>query len=135
MRTAFIDTAYWVARINPRDQYHRKALQVAAELRPFRGVTTEAVLIEVANYFSAFGREVRKTLAGVIDDILEDPSIHALPQTRDSLRAGLALYARRLDKDYSLTDCISMSVMREQLMKEVLTHDRHFAQEGFDTLL
>jgi len=128
-------TAYWVARINPKDQCHRKALQVTAGLHPFRGVTTEAVLVEVANYFCAYGREVRKTVAGVIDDILDDPSIDALPQTRQSLRAGLALYARRLDKEYSLTDCISMSAMREHGLKEVLTHDRHFAQEGFDTLL
>lgn len=39
------------------------------------------------------------------------------------------------DKGYSLTDCISMNVMRAQGMAEVLTHDGHFAQEGFTILL
>jgi predicted nucleic acid-binding protein len=48
---------------------------------------------------------------------------------------GLKLYESRLDKGYSLTDCISMSVMRDRNLTEMLTHDRHFAQEGFIILL
>jgi uncharacterized protein len=49
--------------------------------------------------------------------------------------AGLTLYDSRLDKEYSLTDCVSMEVMRSRGIREVLTHDRHFAQEGFSPLL
>ena len=48
--------------------------------------------------------------------------------------SGLALYKSRLDKGYSLTDCVSMVVVRESI-QEVLTHDKHFAQEGFTILL
>ena len=47
----------------------------------------------------------------------------------------LALYERRADKQYSLTDCIPMNVMRQKRIREILTHDRHFAQEGFVRLL
>lgn len=47
----------------------------------------------------------------------------------------MELYGARLDKGYSLTDCISMYVMREHGLTEVLTHDQHFTQEGFRTLL
>jgi hypothetical protein len=43
----------------------------------------------------------------------------------------LALYQSRLDKGYSLTDCISMQTMRREGLTEVLTNDRHFEQEGF----
>jgi hypothetical protein len=32
---------------------------------------------------------------------------------------------------YSLTDCISMQVMRHEGLTDVLTNDRHFTQEGF----
>ena len=49
--------------------------------------------------------------------------------------SGLALYKSRLDKGYSLTDCVSMVVMRQERIQEVLTHDKHFAQEGFTILL
>jgi predicted nucleic acid-binding protein len=45
------------------------------------------------------------------------------------------LYPARLDKGYSLTDCISMNVMRRDGLSEVLTNDEHFTQEGFRCLL
>lgn len=135
MRTVFIDTLYWVAVINPKDQWHPKAAQVKATLGSFRGVTTESILIEVANFFSAFGAEARETVAGVIRDILDDPEIETVSHTREALLSGLLLYAARLDKRYSLTDCLSMNVMRERSLTEILTHDSHFAQEGFDILL
>jgi len=46
---------------------------------------------------------------------------------------GLSVTERR-DKGYSLTDCIPMQTMRQQGLTEVLTHDRHFEQEGFRAL-
>jgi predicted nucleic acid-binding protein len=49
--------------------------------------------------------------------------------------SGLTLYEARLDKSYSLTDCVSMVVMQQEEIQEVLTHDKHFAQEGFTILL
>jgi uncharacterized protein len=55
-------------------------------------------------------------------------------QTRTLFLEGLALYEARLDKEYSLTDCISMQVMRREGLTEVLTNDRHFTQEGFQLL-
>ena len=62
-------------------------------------------------------------------------NIEVLPQTRQSLLRGLDLYKARSDKSYSLTDCISMVTMRERNITSVLTHDHHFAQEGFTVLL
>lgn len=49
--------------------------------------------------------------------------------------SALSLYNARQDKGYSLTDCMSMSTMRELGITNVLTHDRHFTQEGFNVLL
>ena len=43
--------------------------------------------------------------------------------------------AARPDKDYSRTDCMSMVICREEGITVVLTHDRHFEQEGFVRLL
>lgn len=54
---------------------------------------------------------------------------------RFTLERGLEFYRSRLDKQYSLTDCVSMLTMREREVFQVLTHDRHFAQEGFLLLL
>jgi uncharacterized protein len=48
---------------------------------------------------------------------------------------GFELYNSRLDKGYSLTDCVSMNIMREQNITQILTNDVHFEQEGFSVLL
>ena len=47
----------------------------------------------------------------------------------------LQLYAQRLDKKWSLTDCISFAVMQRNSLTEALTGDHHFEQAGFVALL
>jgi predicted nucleic acid-binding protein len=71
----------------------------------------------------------------LVHEILTDPAIEVVAQSHESFLAGLELYKRRPDKDYSLTDCISMNVMRRKVIREILTNDRHFSQEGFVRLL
>jgi predicted nucleic acid-binding protein len=61
--------------------------------------------------------------------------INVVAQTHASSQAGCVLYQSGLDKGYSLTDCISMNVMRRDGLIEVLTNDEHFTQEGFSCLL
>ena len=51
---------------------------------------------------------------------------HRVPQSRNSFLDGLALYNARLDKGYSLVDCISMQTMRREGLTDILTNDRHF---------
>lgn len=58
-----------------------------------------------------------------------------LEQTRRSFLGGIGLYQARPDKQYSLVDCISMRWMRSLGIKDVLTNDRHFEQEGFNVLM
>ncbi len=97
-------------------------------------VTTEEVLIEFLTWFAPSGAGGRAYAASAVQKILNDPGVQAVPQTHDSFLAGLALYAERLDKQYSMTDCISMQTMRSLGITEVLTRDQHFTQEGFRVL-
>jgi len=64
-----------------------------------------------------------------------NPLVIVRPQSHQTFLDGLALYKARPDKDYSLTDCISMQAMRQEGITEILTHDGHFTQEGFTVLL
>jgi len=98
-------------------------------------VTTDSVLIEYVNFFSRYSAAMRRAVVESVHDILDDDTVAVVPQTRGALLAGMALHAGRPDKNYSLTDCISMQVMRERAIFEILTHDEHFQQEGFVTLL
>lgn len=135
MRTVFVDTAYWVARTSRRDQWHQKAREISSRLTNVTFLTTELVLVEYLNYFSGYGAEMRQRVSTTAENILTDSSIQIVWQTQSLFEAGLTLYKSRLDKGYSLTDCISMVVMQQSDTEEVLTHDRHFAQEGFAILM
>ena len=48
---------------------------------------------------------------------------------------GFALFSARLDKEWSMTDCISFAVMQREGLNEALTADHHFEQAGFVALL
>jgi predicted nucleic acid-binding protein len=130
--TVFVDTFYWIALINPRDQWHQKALELSASLKDATLITSEPVLIEVLNYFSGYGPEMREAVALIVRNIWGHSNVTVFPY---DFGEGLILFESRLDKGYSMTDCISMNVMRDAKVTEVLTHDHHFAQEGFSTLL
>jgi len=83
------------------------------------------------NFLSTYGIQRRQKTVKLIKDIMVNPNILVAQQTRDSFLQGLNLYENRLDKEYSLTDCISMEVMKKLNITEILTHDKHFSQEGF----
>jgi predicted nucleic acid-binding protein len=131
----FADTNYWIALLSDQDTLHRQAVQISVQLRTTRLVTTDAVFTELLNYFAERGQQSREGAATLIREALMDPAVEVLEADRALFLAGLQLFEARKDKGYSLTDCISMHVMRERGITEVLTHDHHFAQEGFTLLL
>jgi predicted nucleic acid-binding protein len=98
-------------------------------------VTTDEVLVEYLAAMAASGSYLRRKAVLVDRDILTDANVTVVPQTRLSLLAGIDLYEKRPDKEYSLTDCISMNVMRAEGVTEILTNDHHFEQEGFNVLV
>ncbi|MGH8000604.1 MAG: type II toxin-antitoxin system VapC family toxin [Brasilonema sp.] len=135
MKTIFVDTLYWIAITNPKDQCYSRALEVQKHLQATQLVTTETVLIEYLNYFCGYSPRMRQTVASVARSILKNPNVEVVLHTHEVFLTALTLYAERLDKGYSLIDCISMVTMQDRNLTEVLTHDRHFAQEGFMLLL
>jgi predicted nucleic acid-binding protein len=135
MTAVFADTNYWVALTDPRDQWHDRAVAASRSLVSRRLVTTEEVLTEFLAFFAGRGGCFREVAVLTVRSILRDPTVDVVHQTHDSFLTGLAYYESRLDKGYSLTDCVSMSVMRARGLTEVLTNDEHFRQEAFYTLL
>jgi len=122
----FADTFYWIALTDATDAAHKRARQVTDDL-----VTTDEVLTEYLNFFSASQEFMRREIVLTVEDILQDPGVTLIPQSRETFLAGLSLFRTRADKGYSLTDCISMRTMQRLGLTAVLTNDRHFEQEGF----
>jgi uncharacterized protein len=132
MKPVFADTSFYLAAVNPRDALHRAATELAKKLRgPV--VTTEYVLIEIGNWLARTGD--RPVFLGLIEQVRADRETTIVPASTALFERGLDLYSRRLDKDWSLTDCISFVVMRESRLDDALTADHHFEQAGFRVLL
>lgn len=135
MRRLFADTFYWIALLNPRDQAHARAVALIKTRQPAQTITTDEALTEFLNYFAERGDFQRRAVTRMVERMHTDRTLRVIPQTRDGFLAGLRLYRARPDKGYSLTDCISMDLMRREGLTDVLTDDAHFAQEGFVCLL
>ena len=103
-RGIFVDTVYVLALLNPRDRWHRKAVELSQSVRtPL--VTSHAVLTEVGDALSHRNR--RRWAFDAIADLREDPDVRCIAIDEKMFAAALDLYRDRHDKDWSLTDCIS----------------------------
>lgn len=100
-----------------------------------RLVVTQEVLTEVLDAFSGLGRHYREAVTAAVRELLEGDEVEIVAQSQESFLTGLTLYEQRLDKRYSLVDCISFATMRRLGIADVLTTDRHFRSEGFNVLM
>ena len=135
MADAFADAAYWIATAVPSDQWHQAAVAARERLGDVTLVTTDEVLTEFLTALSNRGNDSRHRAAQTVRAILEDSSVRIVRQSRQSFLDGLARYAQRTDKAYSLQDCIAMNVMEAEGITQVLTSDHNFEQEGFTILM
>ncbi|CAG0966960.1 hypothetical protein PHYC_01036 [Phycisphaerales bacterium] len=58
-----------------------------------------------------------------------------VPAEASAWLAALSLFRERPDKEWSLVDCSSILICREQGIQRILTADHHFTQAGFEVLL
>lgn len=131
----FLDTAYAIALSSSRDRHHQKALLLAEqlEIEGTKLITTRAILLEIGNALPKL--PYRDAAIELLISLEEDENIEIIPLTEELYRKAFELYQQRIDKEWSLTDCISFIVMGEKNLQEALTTDKHFQQAGFKALL
>jgi uncharacterized protein len=135
MKRVFADTSYWIALLNPRDELHERAVSAAGEHPAGEIVTSEMVLVELLNGLSAYGPPFRDAAARAVRTLLANRKVWVIPQTSDQFRRALERYQAAADKNWSLTDCASFLIMEAEGIQAALSHDRHFAQAGYQILL
>ena len=127
MPEVFVDSFFWIASLLPRDQWHEQALAAKENLASdIALVTTREVLTEFLAATSRNAPTVRQAAVKTVRAILEDEAVIVIPQSPALFSRGLDFYEQRLDKRFSLPDCISMIVMRERGIQEILTRDRDY---------
>jgi len=132
MKPVFADTSYYLALVNPKDPRHDLAVERGDNLLG-RIFVTEYVLVELGSALS-HGSD-RLVFLELLEDLEKQDSITIIPAGETLFRQGVALFAARPDKEWSLVDCISFIVMKQKRLEEALTTDRHFVQAGFRALL
>lgn len=131
MSAVFADTFFYLALLRGDDPAHDRAL---AESRLNRTlITTEFILLELGN--ACARAEDHADFLALVEGMRASPRVQIIPLGSPLLNRGLALMARRPDKDWSLTDCISFVAMEEAGVGAALTGDLHFEQAGFKALL
>ena len=128
-----LDTVFVQGLISRRDQHHRLVLSFVERMETASEVwITESIMLEVANALSGIDRQ------GAVDFIrgcYQTPNMRIVAVDSALLMRALDLYEARLDKGWSLTDCISFLVMQDNRLTSALTTDIHFRQAGFTPLL
>ena len=126
--TRFLDTYGLFAWVNPAEEHHDAAKRLLSGIGD-RYITTDCVLLEFADGMVAPAN--RPLAAAVIRRMRTMPIFEIVRCDPVLFEAGLDLYSRRPDKEWSLTDCISFAVMESRRIVEAVTGDHHFRQAGF----
>ncbi len=131
----FLDTAYAIALSVEPDEHHERAEEIAEQLEAEQTglVTTRAILLEIGNALSK--QRYRRAAIELLDALEEDSSVEIVPLSEELYGQALELFRNRPDKEWSLVDCVSIIVMQERGLTEILTTDEHFKQAGFRALL
>jgi predicted nucleic acid-binding protein len=86
-------------------------------------ITTRAVILEIGNALARL--RYRASAIELLDSLEEDPNVKIVPLSEELYNRAMELYRQRPDKEWGITDCISLA----------LTTDEHFKQAGFRSLL
>lgn len=132
MKRVFADTFYFLALLDSKEKQHLQAVAFSRDPKLYI-VTTEWVLIEFGDAYS--DPRDRPDFVSMYRALTNDPQVKIVKSNTALLQRGVDLFERRRDKFWSLTDCTSFVVMREERITKALTGDQHFEQAGYIALL
>ena len=126
----FVDTSYYVARMMPRDQWHRTSIRAVKPGMVFftsSPIVNETIsLLQSRGYFSAaltFLDRVRRNEG--VQIVHPDPEVQA---------EAWDLFARWGSAGANAVDCVSFAIMGRLGIRKAFAFDAHFRAAGFDTL-
>lgn len=128
----YVDTTFYLAMWKVGDSKREQARKALDKIRNHFMITSSLVLVE----FLAGMSKINFRPEGIkaVSHILSDNNTQVYPVKQSDFMKGFSLYSDRLDKEYSLVDCISMNIAKENGVNKILTSDKHFRQEGFEIL-
>ena len=131
----FMDSAGFLALWDAGDEHHAAAARLQQELsgKRHRFVTSEYVVDETTTLLLI--RHSHAAAADFLDTIERSEALRLEWIGPERFHTAAGLFRRHADKEWSFTDCVSFTLMRELRIRDAFTTDHHFRQAGFAPLL
>ena len=131
MKPLFVDTSAWFAVVARRDRDHPACQQfLMRNRRPL--LTSDYIVDETATLIQA--RIDHSTAVRFLDRIQASRLVQVLYLESRYIDEALALFRKRPDKGWSVTDCTSFVTMQLKQIDTAFALDDHFRQAGFQVL-
>lgn len=127
----FVDTSFFKALLDVRDDFHKKASAVSFILEKNRTklITTNYILDEAYTLLRVRrGLEIAKKLRELV--FSGDRNVQIVRVQADDEANAWKLFLNNWS-GLSFTDCTSFAVMKRLDLKEVAAFDTHFTKAGF----
>jgi len=133
--TAWIDTSALLALASPRDQYHARAVGLAASHRQAGGRWVSSVLVLGEFHRRTLYRAGPSVARGAVTRLLADPANRWLDVTTSVASGAVSSWLERFhDQDITLTDAVSFELMTREGLTHAFAFDKHYAVAGFQLL-
>ena len=130
-----VDTGALLALSRKRDQYHRRAIEIAERHLSSGGryVGTTLILSELYSHFLYLRGPNGARLA--LTRLLDDPVHEWLEVGPELVRSAITNWIGRFeDQRFSLVDAVSFEIMKVEKLARAFAFDRHFEVAGFQLL-
>ncbi len=136
IKSIFLDTSYFKAWIDDKDEFHDQALNLLERLEvesEIELITSNYVVDETFTLLRVkSGVEMAKKFYQFLQE--KGSEIDMVRVTIEDERKVWEWFWNKWSK-LSFTDCTSFAVMKRLGLKQVATFDEHFAQAGFEVIV
>lgn len=131
----FMDSAGFLALWDAGDAHHEAAVHLQEQLagKRRRFVTSEYVVDETITLLLV--RHSHAAATDFLDTVERSESLRLEWIGPERFHTAGGLFRRHADKEWSFTDCVRFTLMRELRIRDAFTTDHHFRQAGFVALL
>jgi predicted nucleic acid-binding protein len=126
----FVDTNYYIARVMPRDQWHRAAVKAVRSGMTF--FTSSLVINEVISLLQSRG-QLSAALA-FLDRVTQNEEVQIIHPNSALQGEAWELFGKFAGVGANAVDCVSFAVMRRLSIHRAFTFDGHFRAAGFEIL-
>jgi predicted nucleic acid-binding protein len=126
----FVDTAYYIARVMPRDQWHKTAVKAARPGMMF--FTSSLVINETISLLQARGHF--SAALAFLDRIRQSEEVQILYADAAVQEEAWDLFGEWGGSGANAVDCVSFAMMKRMGIRRAFTFDDHFRAAGFEIL-